>query len=142
MGLDELHNLIEHEKGQGAQEVERPDRGRGFIQWTGVGQYVQGEVVDVWEVNDERKAATIRVLEIMTSVTNTNQDGKKEVITDIGTQDLVNLSLGAADLRGRITDADIGNIVLVGFTGQKQGKKGNPMKQFTVTMRDSDGVPS
>jgi hypothetical protein len=119
----------------GAQTAKAEGQGLGFVKFQNEGDYIEGDVVECWTVQD-RPVVTIKVSEIAAPVFDSE---KNEVSVEPG--DLVYIGTSSADLRGKITDAHKGARVLIGFIGSKKLKGGRTMKRFDVSYWNVEPAP-
>jgi hypothetical protein len=120
----------------GAQKAKAQGQGLGFVKFQDQGDYIEGDVVECWEVQD-RQVVTIKATKVAAPVF----DGdKNEVQVEPG--DLVYVGISSADLRGKITNEHRGARVLIGFVGEKALKGGRTMKRFDVSYWSTGPEPN
>ena len=117
------------------EERSNGDRGRGFGKFEKQDTYIAGRIVQLWTVpGTDREIATVEVDEITIPVF---QKGD-ETPLDINKGDLVNISLGNAQLKGTIKPEDANHRAFIHYKGSEPTKSGGTLKLFNVQVSPPD----
>ncbi len=114
----------------GASDRTSAGRGKGFVKWEIPDTCVEGEITDLWSLN-ERDVITVAVNNLSALAYTKNHDGKRERV-DVNPGDLVCVSMGTAQLTGTVRSEDKGSSVFIHYKGAEDTKSGNRVKLFMV----------
>lgn len=139
MGAISQH--LERSRTAGARPLQSSQRGVGFVQWEKADDYLKGILRNVWHVPDkdgtQRDIALMEVVEIEATVTTKTPNGLREEVF-VAEGDLVNVSMGTAQLRGVTAKMNEDEIYLIHYKGTEETKRGNTLKLFDVYPEEGD----
>lgn len=96
-----------------------------------LGNYVKGKVTEVGSTTSKNPFVTLELIDLDGSTSKSVAKGQYEEV-EVGQGDLVQVIGSLTDLRDKLPQVGVGDIVTITYESDIPSKKGNPKKIFKV----------